>query len=107
MDQLKFEFDLEEGRRRKEEGIDLAAYNRSESLAIAVDCAIDIAHREGTVHMDLVRKEMNRRGVDDDPLGPAAGAVFRKYFEPTGLWTKSARVTNHASDLRVWRLKGN
>lgn len=98
------QFDLFEGGRRKEEGIDLAAASRKERVEAARLIAIRVARQQGDVTSDDVYRAMLRDGLDPE-LGPAAGAVFRRDFIFTGQWRKSQRVTNHASDLRVWRLK--
>jgi hypothetical protein len=99
-------FDLTEGERRKEQGLAQAELTRKQLLEIARLFAIQIARRNGSVTSDDVFYEMLREGYDPTALGPAAGSVFRgKEWVFTGEWKKSQRLTNHASDLRVWRLK--
>jgi hypothetical protein len=82
-----------------------ASLSRKQLLEIARLCAIRVARRAGSVTSDDVFYELLREGFDPTALGPAAGIVFReKCFVFTGEWRKSQRVSNHASDLRVWRL---
>ena len=100
-------FDLAKGKQRKEEGIAQASLSRSDLLDLARNYAIYIAKQNGEVTSDDVFMAMLRDGLDPTGLGPAAGAVFRTDFIFTGQWKKSQRVSNHASDLRVWKLKGD
>jgi hypothetical protein len=100
-------FDLAEGERRKEQGMALASapLSRKQLLEIARLVAVRIARQQGWVTSDDVFYALLREGFDPTALGPAAGCVFRdKCFVFTGEWRKSARVSNHASDLRVWKL---
>lgn len=98
-------FDLNEGERRKEEGLALAALSRKQLLELARLCAVRIARERGVVSFDDVFFAMVEEGIDPLPLGNAAGCVFRgKQFVFTGHWEKSRRVSNHARVNRVWRL---
>jgi hypothetical protein len=98
-------FNLAAGERRKEDGLARASLPRKQLLEVARGYAVQIARRRGSVTSDDVYAEMLRDGYDPAALGPAAGAVFRGDFIFTGEWRKSQRISNHASDLRVWRLK--
>jgi len=101
-------FDIVEGEKAKKGGMTAAAWSRSDLLtearAVAHDLAIVRATRE--VHADDVNREMKRRGIPFEELGPAAGSIFK-----TGNWiftgkrVKSARISNHARELKVWRLR--
>lgn len=105
--QGKFNFDPDESRRRKEEGRSRAALSRQELLEVARDYATKIARERGEVTADDYFLAMLRDGHDPTRLGPAAGSVFRVGFVFTGKWRRSARVSNHSSDLRIWKLDSN
>lgn len=99
------QFDLFEGLRQKEKGMALAADNRAGHLSIARSIAVRLAAQSPsrTVCADDVQRELIELGID---LGPAAGSIFRgREWAWDGQWKKSARVSNHARMLRVWRLK--
>jgi hypothetical protein len=52
---------------------------------------------------DDVGSELDRRGFPQ--LGPAAGSLFKgKQWVFTGERKKSTRKSNHARELKVWRL---
>jgi|SRR6266567_3192003 len=105
-DRVTFNRDL--GEQKKERGQAQASLSRKQLLELAKLAAVRIARRQGTVTSDDVFAEMLREGLDPTALGPAAGCVFRgAEFEFTGRWEKSQRVSNHASDLRVWQLRGD
>ena len=56
-----------------------------------------------TTNADEVGMYMEDHGFKN--LGAAAGSIFRsKEFEFTGERINSARETNHARELKVWRL---
>ena len=100
-------FDWLESDRRKEEGMEIAAHNRGELLEIARQIAVDIAlsHPCRECHADAVGREMRDRGYPTE-LGPAAGSIFKGGdWEFTGRRKKSARVTNHSRELKIWRYK--
>lgn len=85
----------------KETGMALAAENRAEGLAKARAAArrIALGRADRTCHADLVGEET---GLN---LGPAAGSIFRDgAWEFTGERVPSRRVTNHARELKVWKL---
>jgi len=66
--------------------------------------ARDFAARTGTVTADDLRLEAVRRGIKPHHHN-VWGAIFRgREFEQVG-WAKSALVTNHAHQNRVWRLR--
>ena len=91
--------DLRQGELLKEEGMQTAADNRALTLKLARDYAYQVALRKGYVTAD----DVSRAGYE---LGPAAGSLFRDgRFEFTGEWRKSAKVSNHARYLRVWKLR--
>lgn len=104
--QATFDFDAMAGRAAANAGIEQAKKNRGVPYGIACRLAEEIARKDGEVHMDAVIKLASARGMDLSDLGPAAGGVFRdkKKWEFVR-WTHSERESNHASDLRVWRLR--
>jgi hypothetical protein len=109
MTQGQLTFDLSEGERRKEDGITQAedAYSRRSLIVIARKIALDIASDRGSVTADDVFMEMEKRNLNPELLGNAAGSLFRgKEFVFFGDWKKSARVSNHARMNRVWHLVG-
>ena len=105
-EQPKLQFDLAEGERRKEEGIALALTRRKTVLEAARRIALRVASQHGEVTSDDVVEKLRDEGFDPLELGNASGSVFRgKEFIFTGRWKKSRRVSNHASDLRIWTLR--
>lgn len=98
------EFDLEEGRRRKRQGMSLAAQNRARLLDYARRLAREIAQKSGVCTSDDVHKALRERGLDG--LGNAAGSLFRgPEWVFTGQWRPSERVSAHGRMIRVWRLR--
>lgn len=101
-------FDLFEGRSRKEHGMDVAAEAKMSDLARARMIAIELAkgHPLGECDADMVGRELSKRGYPSS-LGPAAGSLFKTdNWEFTGKRRLSHRKTNHARELKVWRLVG-
>lgn len=104
--QGSLDFDLAEGERRKEAGIEQASLSRKDLLELARLAAVRVASRCGEATYDDVFFELLSEGIDPVRLGNAAGCVFRgKEFIFTGRWEKSRRVSNHARVNRVWRLR--
>lgn len=99
-------FDLISGLAKKEEGKALAAANRHDLLEIARDIAVRLAKEYGTVTADDVGRELEKDNIRVEDVGPAMGSLFAgKQWEFTGQRVKSSRVSNHARELKVWRLK--
>lgn len=101
-------FDHAESERRKASGMELAELNRFALLQVARGIAVDLCRRNGQCTADdvFIEAEKLKNGLTPESLGPASGSIFKpKYFEFTGLRVKSARKTNHARELKVWRLK--
>ena len=96
-------FDLPAGQALKERGMAQAATGRAELLATAQSIARNIALAQGKVTSDDVRRTM---GLEYRDLGPAAGLIFRKGFEPVGM-VKSKYPGNHAALIGVWRIKNS
>jgi len=98
-------FNLPLGEQLKEVGIQQAVEPRDDLLGRARQIGRAVAIERGTVTADDVQRRLIAEG--SPPLGNAAGALFRGHeWEFTGQWKKSARVSNHARQNRVWRLVG-
>lgn len=101
LDLIKESFNLAEGERRKEQGMQLAADTRQDDLSIARDIARMLNDRFGKVDADMVQDRLIPRGIN---LGNAAGSIFKtKEWVHVG-YTKSRRKTNHARVISVWTL---
>ena len=99
-------FDRARSQAEKDDGMALAAMNRRALLAHARGIAVNAAR--GRVTREATADDVSRiLGTDGmRRLGNAAGSLFRgKAWEFTGRWEKSRRITNHARDIKVWRLK--
>jgi hypothetical protein len=97
-------FDLSEGIRRKEEGLDLASRTRRDALAAAKLIAMQLAARrpDRTITIDDIQEVIIPMGIN---LGPAAGSVFRgRDWEFVGT-RKTKRKTSHARPVSIWRLR--
>ena len=100
-------FNLQEGERLKEEGMAEAKAARKEIYLKAVQIAKDFAsgNMERVCTIDDVQNVLISQGYNPKQLGPAAGSVFRgKCWEEIG-HKNSARPSNHAARISVWRLK--
>jgi len=100
-------FDSGESRRRKKEGMGLAAGKRMGELGLARQIAKQIAMNNGGLcDADKVGRVLKHsHGIDS--LGPAAGSIFKGgEWAFSGEFVKSARVKNHSRLLRVWRFRG-
>jgi hypothetical protein len=98
------EFNRERGMSLKASGMALAAANRTEQLAYAREVAVSIAtdRADRLCWADLVQERMYAEGIS---LGNAAGSIFvGAFWQPTGRYRKSARVSNHSRVQREWRL---
>lgn len=94
----------------KIEGMARAADVRIPSLNHARDIARELCLGKKAVGHDPVTDadEVNRilelRGYAN--LGPAAGSIFQiREFEFTGWRIQSTRKSNHARELKIWRLR--
>lgn len=108
MKQGEFDFDGDAGERAKRDGMDLAAKNRAKLLErvrmALVNIALSRASREATA--DDAQAWLIAAGYRPHQLGNAAGSLFLKEdWLFTGRWRKSLRVTNHARQNRIWRLR--
>lgn len=100
---IQQEFNLTEGQQRRDDGIAIAESNHPSGIEIAKQVAKELAEQRGEITADDVQAEMHFRGIN---LCNAAGGIFRgKQWEWTGRVVKSARISNHARILRVWKLK--
>jgi hypothetical protein len=91
-------------RQLKAEGMEKAATAKTTELAVARELAVSLARQKPTrtLHMDELRTTLDILGIE---LGPAAGSVFRgDDWEFTGQRVESEHGSNHARELKVWRL---
>ncbi len=100
MNQLAF--NLSEAIILRDAGIKQVAENNSHFLEMARNVARSLAIAKYEITMDDVRE-----ACPLDPLHPAAwGAVFRhKDFICTYKRRNSKLVSNHAREIKVWRLR--
>lgn len=99
------EFDSKASNAAKTNGMQCAAWPPERmpgTLDLARTLAQEIARAgDGTCHMDLVGQRLSELGFS---VGPWSGSVFKgKSWSFTGYRVRSARVTNHARELKVWR----
>lgn len=98
-------FDRAAGERLKLDGMQRAA-EHSTWLDVAREVAKRIARSnpERETHSDEVAVALMDMGGPTS-LGPAAGSLFKGHeWEFTGRRIRSARISNHARELKVWRL---
>jgi len=96
-------FDAQESADRKEQA--LAKLDSADVLTLAREVARVHARHFGTVNADTVGLLLKAHH-DIDSIGPAAGALFRgAEWEFTGQRVLSSRKSNHAREIKVWRLK--
>jgi hypothetical protein len=92
----------------KQEGMELSASSRATLLesvrAALVQIALRRPSREATA--DDGQEWLIAQGYKPSDLGNAAGSMFtRTDWTFTGRWTRSSRISSHANDIRIWRLK--
>ena len=105
MKQLDIVFDAPESARKKKEGMEIAASKRNPDLELAREIARELCLKNGSCDADQVGKELlERYGINS--LGPAAGSIFKSgEFEATGKFVRSARKSNNARLIWVWKLR--
>lgn len=99
-------FDLTTGLSLKLSGMKAAAESQEGALAQARMVAIDIAINKPcrTTDSDEVCGKLEELGLQSN-LGPAAGSIFKTSdWEFTGQRRRSHRITNHAREIKIWRL---
>lgn len=90
---------------RKDHGMSAAAEAKAETLELAREIARELCRQHGECTADDVGELLWERH-QIKTMGPAAGSLFKSgEFEPTGTFRKSARKTNHARLLFVWKLR--
>ena len=92
----------------KQDGMELSASSRTTLLesvrAALIQIALRRPSREATA--DDGQEWLISQGYKPCDLGNAAGSMFtRTDWTFTGRWTRSSRVSSHANDIRIWRLK--
>jgi hypothetical protein len=100
-------FDFFESERRKRLGMKDAAENetRVDDLDFARNVARCLARQnpDRECYADQVGEILDQEGIE---LGPSSGSIFKgSEWEFTGKRIKSSRKSNHARELKVWRLK--
>jgi hypothetical protein len=102
-------FDVEEGERRRGDGMGAAAVSHEHVLRLARHACVEaaLARSERTATADDAQNWLINQGYSSDYLGNAAGSLFadKDTWEFTGRWVRSQRVSNHGHQNRVWRLK--
>lgn len=104
----KHEFNLDKALEARDAGMDRAALKRKQVLSEARQLAVKIAEADPNKECDAdrVQEALLKSGFTPGDLGPAAGSIFRgSRWEFADKWKNSARVSNHAAAIRVWRLK--
>jgi len=95
-------FSREVGERAKTQGMDAAARTRQNLLA-EVRAHLRILARTRPVSADDAQEYLISQGLQ--PMGNAAGSLFSGHeWECVGR-VKSKRVSRHANEIRLWRLK--
>ena len=99
-------FSETEGDQLKLAGMELAADNNKDRLALARHVAESIGLETGECTADAVGKKLKSLyGIET--LGPAAGSIFKtSRWRWSGEFVKSSRVSNHSRLLRVWKYVG-
>jgi len=99
-------FDLEAGKKARDKGKEVAAWNRRTLLDAAREWAEAMAHdKPHGITADHVMVRLSAVGYDISGFGNAAGSIFKgSQWECIG-WEPSRRVSNHGRAIRVWRLK--
>ena len=102
-------FGINESIRRKHDGMLAAEYGGKHLVlkdARRIAKQIAMLRLDKTVTADDVNAALIRIGITES-LGNAAGSLFRgSEWQFTGERIKSARKTNHAREIKVWRYLG-
>jgi hypothetical protein len=86
----------------KEQGMAIAAKNKSNLLDEARNIALQICPIGGRITADDVFSEMEKRQLPVS-LGAASGSLFKTArWRFTGDRKKSAKVSNHSREIKVW-----
>ena len=94
-----------DGEHRKDAGMQRAAENNPTGLELAKTIARELALQHGETDADQVGALLFERHKIQT-LGPAAGSIFKGgEWEFTGKRKLSRRKSNHAREIKVWRLK--
>jgi hypothetical protein len=102
----QLEFNLPEGKLKKEEGMALAATGREGLLGSAREMAMLLCEKHGTCTTDDVRYALDLRPADKANQQNWIGSIFKdSRFEGTNEYVKSRIPRNHAAVIQIWRLK--
>lgn len=103
-------FNTEHSTEARDIGMELAATKRAALLNEAREAArlIALAHKRRECTADDVGQWFESLPTPVDiakELGPSMGSLFKgREWEFTGKRVRSSRVSNHARELKVWRL---
>jgi len=108
MPEEQLTFDLGLGEELREMGKETARLNRAELLDLARRLAVEIAlsQSDRLATADDIQFALAYRGHYPEDLGNAAGSLFRGQEWETVGWIQSARASNHARAIRIWRYRG-
>ena len=99
-------FSFAEAKRRKEDGMKIAANANEDGLLIARNIAVQIALKHPNQECDadkVMQMLWDRYGISS--IGNAAGSIFREaHWEFTGRMVQTTKKTNHGRRVMVWRL---
>ena len=96
---------LEEGERRKREGMALVGDHNGDWLAAARHEALRLAYIQGEVSSVDIRRWA--QDTDQWPDHPNSwGTIFKGGgWAPTGKWEKCQHPEGHARDVKIWHRK--
>ena len=102
---------LDEGRRRKREGMALAASSNSEWMAQALDDLRVFAAERGEFPMEVYRAYRKLRHLPEPTIHKVWGSFAQiacraGVIEYTGKKTQAASVKTHGHEVRVYRRAG-
>lgn len=114
MSQVPIEFpDPEEGKRRRDEAIELVGENAGEAWRLmAVGAALEVVAEGHDFTSERIRQKLTEWGEWPPPNDPRAlGAIMRLlrkegYIEPTDTYIHSVYASSHRMPKRVWRVVG-
>lgn len=101
---MEEQFNLFEGRKLRDLGMDTAADNNSTALSVARKLAIKVA--SSRADRECTIDDVQRILIPTDiRLGMAAGSVFKgRQWVFTGRYAQTERKTSHARQVKIWRL---
>ena len=98
-------FDRAQAIKRRDEGMQLVATNNRKFLAILRPYAKALAMKNGSVHIDDVRKRALALGIEPESSN-AWGSIFREKGWIRGPEKASELISNHGHRSPAWRWAG-